>query len=559
MKRRPGIAAKLYWSVALTALLLSLLIATALIAAGSMSAAGTAVYRTGVESQGRADRIAMLWERARGELARAPAELDLEKQKRYRADFAAAMGEIHSIIAADQTEAEPGEKELIAALSDGITAAEKSAADAFRFSADFVQDKALATIDGPFAKAEAVVNKSVADLVASQRARAGAELERMNGARRAMTWAIGAVSFVALLVAGGFGIALARSISRRVGSLTKAMRALADRDLAVEIPARSDGDEIGLMARAVEVFKQNALDNQRLEAAEREAVAAKEARRHALESAIAEFDREIERSLQGLGESARDMTEAAQTMRTTAERTRAQASAVAAASEQGSASVQTAATATEEMVASIGEITRQVSLSSEIANSAVTQVERTNATATSLASAGQRIGDVVQLISDIASQTNLLALNATIEAARAGEAGKGFAVVASEVKSLANQTAKATEDIATQIAAMQSATGEVVTAIAGVGATIGRINEIATAIATAMEEQSATTQEITRSTQQAAVGAQEISRNIGGVNQAAGDTGAAAEQVLAASGGLARQAAALRAQITGFVGNVRIA
>jgi methyl-accepting chemotaxis protein len=236
-----------------------------------------------------------------------------------------------------------------------------------------------------------------------------------------------------------------------------------------------------------------------------------------------------------------------------------QASVVAAASEQVSGNVQAVAGATEELSGSVDEIGRQVTLSSTISGEAVTESERTDALVTSLVDTARRIGDVTGLISDIAAQTNLLALNATIEAARAGEAGKGFAVVASEVKNLAGQTARATDEISSQIAAIQSATGDTATAIRSIGGTIGRIRGIATTIASAVEEQGAATRDIARSVQQTAAGTAEVSGNIAGVSDAVSQTGQAAEDVLAAAGQLARQAESLRHEVTGFLAEMRTA
>ena len=243
----------------------------------------------------------------------------------------------------------------------------------------------------------------------------------------------------------------------------------------------------------------------------------------------------------------------AQLMSATAEQTSRQSSAVAAASEEATSNVQTVASAAEEMSSSIDEISRQVAQSAEIAGSAVEEANKTNATIQGLAEAAQKIGEVVDLINDIAGQTNLLALNATIEAARAGEAGKGFAVVASEVKSLATQTAKATEEIANQIGAMQSVTSESVEAIKGIGTTIERINEIATTIASAVEEQGAATQEIARNVQQAAQGTQEVSSNISEVTKGVSETGQASGQVLEAASGLSKQADELKTEIDAFI------
>ncbi len=213
----------------------------------------------------------------------------------------------------------------------------------------------------------------------------------------------------------------------------------------------------------------------------------------------------------------------------------------------------------EEMAASINQIAQQVSKSSDMAKAAVEKAERTNATMQSLAEGSQKIGEVVDLISDIASQTNLLALNATIEAARAGDAGKGFAVVASEVKSLANQTAKATDEIASQIGAIQSATNDAVAAIKGIGEKIGEMDEVSTQIASAIEEQGAATGEISRNSQEAATGTQEVSSNVAGVTQAAAETGSAASQVLGAAGDLSKHAETLRAEVDKFLAEVRAA
>jgi methyl-accepting chemotaxis protein len=251
--------------------------------------------------------------------------------------------------------------------------------------------------------------------------------------------------------------------------------------------------------------------------------------------------------------AASEMEASAQSMSATAEETNRQSTAVAAASEQAATNVQTVASAAEELSASIREIQQQMATSARIAQQAVEQVDRTDTTVTGLVQAADKIGEVVNLISDIASQTNLLALNATIEAARAGEAGKGFAVVASEVKNLANQTAKATEEIGQQIAAMQTATGDSVQAIRGIGATIKQISEVTTTVASAVEEQGAATQEISRNVQQASAGTQEVSSNITGVSQAATQTGTAAGQVLSAARELAQQGQKLNTEIEAFL------
>jgi methyl-accepting chemotaxis protein len=257
--------------------------------------------------------------------------------------------------------------------------------------------------------------------------------------------------------------------------------------------------------------------------------------------------------------AATEMRSAAESMTSTAEETSRQATAVAAASEEAATNVQTVASAAEELSVSVSEITRQVGQSTDVANKANTEAERTNSTVQGLAEAAQKIGEVVNLISEIAEQTNLLALNATIEAARAGEAGKGFAVVASEVKNLANQTAKATEDIATQVNEMQSVTGDAVSAIKTISETIGEINSITDLISTAVAEQGKATQEIAANTQQAATGTQEVNRNISGVTQGAQETGASAQQVLSAADELSKLAESLAVEVEAFMNKMKAA
>ncbi len=269
------------------------------------------------------------------------------------------------------------------------------------------------------------------------------------------------------------------------------------------------------------------------------------------------FEQSVMAVVESVSSGATEMESSARTMQTTAEETSQRATTVAAASEEATSNVQTVASAAEELSSSVEEIGRQVAQSTKIAQSAVEETSRADEKVQGLAEAAQKIGEVVNLINDIASQTNLLALNATIEAARAGEAGKGFAVVASEVKSLATQTAKATDEIASQINAIQSATTDAVTAIQGISSTIAEISEISTAIASAVEEQGAATREIAGNVQQAATGTQEVSSTIAGVTQTATETGEAANQVLEATGELAQQAEMLRKQVDEFLVEVR--
>jgi methyl-accepting chemotaxis protein len=374
----------------------------------------------------------------------------------------------------------------------------------------------------------------------------------------ARVFIVGALVLAALFcVVAGYLIVV--SVSAPIRRMTDAMGKLAQHDLTTEIAGIGRKDEIGQMAGAVQVFKESMAKADQLTLEQQAAQEQKEQRQKRVEEYIATFDRSVQDALGALASASTEMRSTAESMSATAEETSRQATAVAAATEQASANVQTVASATEEMSASIGEITRQVNQSNQIAVKAVEEAAKSTATVQGLATAAEKIGAVVQLISDIASQTNLLALNATIEAARAGEAGKGFAVVASEVKSLANQTAKATDEISQQISSMQGATHDAVEAIQGIDKTIATMSEISTAIASAIEEQGAATREITRNTQEAAHGTQEVSRNVQGVTQAASETGTAATQVLAASNELSQQSELLRTKVGDFLEKIRTA
>jgi methyl-accepting chemotaxis protein len=365
---------------------------------------------------------------------------------------------------------------------------------------------------------------------------------------------------VVVLLAAGLGFFVARGLSRPVMALTGAMNSLSSGDMTVEIPGSGRVDEIGTMAKAVDVFKRSMVDAERLRT-EREASKQRaEADKKAMMGKLADsFDAQVKVVVDRVSASAEEMQGTARSMSGAVESASKRSTAVAAASEEASTNVQTVASAAEELSSSIAEINRQVVQSARIADKAVEEAGRTNQTVQGLAEAAQKIGDVVKLINEIAGQTNLLALNATIEAARAGEAGKGFAVVAAEVKSLANQTAKATEDIGAQIGAIQSATQDSVKAIEGIGGTIKQIHEIATTIAAAVEEQGAATQEIARNVQQAAQGTGEVSSNIADVTAAVGETGAAASRVLSAAGELTSQSDALRKQVEDFLAAIRAA
>lgn len=349
------------------------------------------------------------------------------------------------------------------------------------------------------------------------------------------------------------------NILRRIGSLQRSMHLLSTGDLETEIYHSSQSDEIAAMANALQVFRESMIKARALSADQDKDHLVKAERASRMEARIAEFEATVRAALDNLQDSANSMQATAQSMATTADQSSALVNAVASAAEETSVNVQTVSAGTEELSSSIAEIGRQVVTSAQIARKAVDEAGATDATVQGLADNASRISVVVDLIQVIASQTNLLALNATIEAARAGEAGRGFAVVASEVKSLASQTAKATDEIRSQIASMQDVTTSAVAAIRSIGHTIGEINEVTTAIAAAVEQQGAATREIARNIQHAAGGTSEVSSNIVGVSTASGEAGAAASQVLNASAALRREADMLRSEIDGFLTNIRAA
>jgi methyl-accepting chemotaxis protein len=502
-------------------------------------------------------------------------------------DFKLNVGMGLVSVASFAREARTGTSDVLPKLADAVKTALAAYGDAFTrvseatLAADKIESEEMAVTHQKISAMSEKARTALAERTAATKATTDSIIASTIKVQLALAVAV-------LLLGVLFAFTIGRSVARPVVAMTAAMRALAGGDRGVSIPALERHDEIGEMARATQVFKDNAMETERLQQkaeanrqrmesekearhkeeehrraeqeAERERQRDAEQRRAKVLAELAQaFDRTASGMLQSVTSATSELHAAATSMSRSAEATNQQASAVAAASEETSSNVQTIAAATEELSASIGEIGRQVAQSTQISGKAVNEAEGTNEKVKGLAEAAQKIGQVVDLINDIASQTNLLALNATIEAARAGEAGKGFAVVASEVKALANQTGKATEEIAAQIATMQQATGDTVSAIESIRTTIGEVSHIATAIASAIEEQGATTQEIARNVQRAASGAQDVSSNIGGVTQAASVTGTASGQVLSASDELTKQAAALRTEVDKFLTAVRAA
>jgi methyl-accepting chemotaxis protein len=445
-------------------------------------------------------------------------------------------------------------KFLVTALKTAITADAaaldeviKVAGDLRARQADLV--KASATIDDEVNR----INQKLGTVRAEQGERTAAAVQETR--QTVIATAAGALILGAVLA-----WLIGASVSGPIRAMTDRMQSLAAGDLDKAIPGGESRDEIGRMARAVEVFRENALAVRRME---REAAVQRESTEADRMRMMAELAGRFEQGMQGViigvGGRAEEMGRSASELARVAERGRGLAEAVATRAEQASVNVQTVASATQELAASIREISSQVQRSVSVSNRATGETQRTSELIHGLSNAAEKIGNIIQLIQAIASQTNLLALNATIEAARAGDAGKGFAIVASEVKNLATQTAQATEQIASQIATIQSATDESVAAMTQFGATVKEMADIATAIAAAVEEQGAATGEIARNVEEAANGTSAVTREIGDVRAVAGETDAGAEAALAAAAALQEQAVSLKSNVDGFLHTIRAA
>ncbi len=476
--------------------------------------------------------------------------------------------EADSQLTHDDDEAVEGRNDLrsagaLTALVVGRLAAGPDRDGARQVQADIdAYARALATADtaGSRAATYARLETDLQAIQAAQTIHADSAHARLLDVAAAATASIRGALATASLALLLLGTMIARAIYRPLDAMTLVMGRLADGDVAVAVPSRDRRDEVGRMAKAVQVFKDNALRIESLRREREEAAAAAAAeRKQAMRRIADDFENSVVAVVGTVSTSAREMETTAASMSAAAQQANTQAETVGAAADQATANVETIAAAAEELSASIGEINRQVADAARISTSAAEETANANALVHGLADTASRIGEVVQLINDIASQTNLLALNATIEAARAGEAGKGFAVVANEVKNLANQTARATEEISTQISAVQGETRRAVAAIAGIGSVIDQVQRISASIAQSVDQQGVATREIARSVQEAARSTQEVVANLAGVTEAAATTGSAATQVLGSAAELASNSDRLRAEATSFVASVRAA
>ncbi len=554
-----SIKVRLYLSAALTAISLLSLSGYATLKSNTMADAGAHIFDVASEGIAKTGDFIEKYEQTRGLISSAPSELDLTKVKALQTKVDANIVKLEEMLAGLREHMKPEDVGLVDGLVEQIRAMKTVSGKIFDFVAAFAQEQAMAVVSGDFAKIEAKIGEQLTALKAYDTNAAQGALDSLTATRTQIQQSMIIGGVLTVIVVAGLGIFVASSVSKRTANLTKVMTTLAGGELSVKVPYSHESDEIASMAKAVEVFKNNLIETEQRREEEKRRTRDDQVRRERHDALFRDFEASVSIVVSTVSHSAQEMRRYAESLSHSADEASKRASTVATGASQAASNVATAAAATEELTSSIHEITRQVSDSTRTATAAVDEARLANQAVSSLSNAANKIGQVVQMISEIANQTNLLALNATIEAARAGEAGKGFAVVASEVKNLASQTAKATEDITTQISTMQQVVGEAVHAIQGMAHTIEKINTGATAISAAVEEQGAATSEIARSVQEASSGTRDVSESIGTVMTAANETGQVAGEVLNAASALAGESTRLQEEVEAFIKGMRAA
>jgi methyl-accepting chemotaxis protein len=505
-------------------------------------------------------KVAQQTERFNGNMGLVVFSVDPQSRAKAEALLDAARTEAQKAMSAYEPFIKPGSEQFLVKVFrqkwDTVAATSETIASLAR-AGD--QAAASALLFGPYQKQMTEFREALITDIYFNNQTADARSESSAAMyATARFWVIAAL-VVSVMICIAAYIGMIAGVSHPISRFTGVMRRLAEHDTSVDIFGLGRKDEIGAMAGTVQIFKENMLRADTLAAVQAAEQAEKERRASKMADLVRVFQTKIAEMVGMVSAAASALQVTAQTMSASATQTNQQASSVAAAAEETSAGVQTVAASAEELTASIGEITRQVAQSAKMTEQAVAEARQTDTIVRALADGATKIGRVVELINTIAGQTNLLALNATIEAARAGDAGKGFAVVASEVKNLANQTAKATDEISTQVAQLQASTKDAVEAIGGIVSIIGQVGLIAAAIAAAVEEQGKATAEIAKTTHDTSVSTQDVSANIAGVTLAARGTGEAASQVLEAAGGLSNDAQRLTSEVDKFVADVRAA
>lgn len=551
------IKGKLYLSVFFTVISLFFVSATAFYKANEMAEAGENIYTTSLKGVELVGKIKSQYQDARGSIARAPAELDLTNVSALSEDAIQKIDLALNLINEHKSISTTEGQDILSSIESILHRMKESGEKVFGYAQLFAADQATQELEGNFKAVEEDMETQLLVMSLHEEEQARQSFNALINAQKAMYTFIAAILGLSVLLAGGSGLMIARGIATRTNTLSNLMRNLAKGDVSQEVLYAEDKDEIGQMARAVLIFKENKIEADRLNAEQDQQRQAQLDRAKNVDVLTAQFETGISEMTENLREATDRLQETAQNMKSLADRTEVGTTSIAGATEESASNVNSVAAATEELTASIQNIANQVKRSEEISSAAVTEVNDAASQVQGLADAADKIGEIVVLIQDIAEQTNLLALNATIEAARAGEAGKGFAVVASEVKTLANDTATATQNISTQITQIQAQTQNTVNSITQIANRINQIEEISNTISYSIQEQSTSTQEIAKNVQKAAQGAQEVSSNAQQISDAAREVGQVADTVLESGCDLSMQNDYLSKTVEEFLSDIK--